>query len=132
MINIEGITIGQIILAGGSLMALYKIIQWAWMTFVKPKEDITKDISDIKAEIKQINEKLDNDYVTIGKHEQSLNQITAKLGNHLEEYEDVHEGLKVMLISQNQVLKSLLENGNNKEGLRSAHDQLTKYLQSKL
>ena len=132
MINVEGITIGEIIVAGGSLMALYKLIQWLWLTFVKPKEDITKDISDIKAEIKQINQKLENDFVAIGKHESTLSQMGVKLGAHLEEYEDVHEGLKVMLISQNQVLKSLLENGNNKDGLKKAHAQLTKYLQSKL
>ena len=132
MINIEGITIGQIILAGGSLMALYKIIQWLWQTFVKPKEDIAKDINDIKNEIKQINEKLNNDYATLQRHENLLSDHSTTIRDHSSAYEDMHEGLKVMLISQQAVMKSLLENGNNKGGLRSAQAELSKYLQSKI
>ena len=42
MMNLEGLTIGDIIAAGAVLMALWKFITWAFDIFVKPKESKVK------------------------------------------------------------------------------------------
>ena len=126
MMNLEGLTIGDIIAAGAVLMALWKFITWAFDIFVKPKEKVNKDIADIKRDITEIKEKLNADYKQLSEHEQALQELSRR------DSKDIHNALRVILIAEQAVTKSLLENGNNKEGLRQAQKELNNYLQSKI
>lgn len=132
MMNLEGLTIGDIIAAGAVLMALWKFITWAFDIFIKPKEKVNKDIADIKRDITEIKEKLNADYKQLSEHEAALQELSRRVINQEDDSKDIHNALRVILIAEQAVTKSLLENGNNKEGLRQAQKELNNYLQSKI
>ena len=130
--NIEGITIGQIIAAGAVLMALWNIIKWVYNYFVKPGEDVTKDILSIKKDISDIKGKLEQDYKVLNDHEKALNDLARRVIQQEDDSNDIHNALRVILVAEQAVTKSLLEDGNNKEGLRKAQEELNHYLRSKI
>lgn len=130
--NIEGITIGQIVAAGAVLMALWNIIKWVYNYFVKPGEDVTKDITTIKKDISDIKGKLEQDYKVLNDHEKALNDLARRVIQQEDDSNDIHNALRVILVAEQAVTKSLLENGNNKEGLRKAQEELNNYLRSKI
>lgn len=130
--NLEGITLGEIIAAGAVLMALWKLLTWVVDTFVKPKEAVNKDIADIKKELTEIKQKLTEDYRKLNDHEQALSDLARRVIQQEDDSADIHNALRVILIAEQAVTKSLLENGNNKEGLRQAQTELNRYLQSKI
>ena len=130
--NIEGITIGQIIAAGAVLMALWNIIKWVYNYFVKPGEDVTKDILSIKKDISDIKGKLEQDYKVLNDHEKALNDLARRVIQQEDDSNDIHNALRVILVAEQAVTKSLLEDGNNKEGLRKAQEELNNYLRSKI
>ena len=130
--NIEGITLGQIIAAGAVLMALWNIIKWVYNYFVKPGEDVTKDILSIKKDISDIKGKLEQDYKVLNDHEKALNDLARRVIQQEDDSNDIHNALRVILVAEQAVTKSLLEDGNNKEGLRKAQDELNHYLRSKI
>ena len=126
--NIEGITIGQIIAAGAVLMALWNIIKWVYNYFVKPGEDVTKDILSIKKDISDIKGKLEQDYKVLNDHEKALNDLARRVIQQEDDSNDIHNALRVILVAE----QALLEDGNNKEGLRKAQEELNHYLRSKI
>lgn len=130
--NIEGITLGQIIAAGAVLMALWNIIKWVYNYFVKPGEDVTKDILSIKKDISDIKGKLEQDYKVLNDHEKALNDLARRVIQQEDDSNDIHNALRVILVAEQAVTKSLLEDGNNKEGLRKAQEELNNYLRSKI
>ena len=130
--NIEGITVGQIVAAGAVLMALWNIIKWVYNYFVKPGEDVTKDILSIKKDISDIKGKLEQDYKVLNDHEKALNDLARRVIQQEDDSNDIHNALRVILVAEQAVTKSLLEDGNNKEGLRKAQDELNHYLRSKI
>ena len=130
--NIEGITLGQIIAAGAVLMALWNIIKWVYNYFVKPGEDVTKDILSIKKDISDIKGKLEQDYKVLNDHEKALNDLARRVIQQEDDSNDIHNALRVILVAEQAVTKSLLEDGNNKEGLRKAQEELNHYLRSKI
>lgn len=130
--NIEGITIGQIVAAGAVLMALWNVLKWAYNSFIKPGEDVTKDITKIKNDISEIKGKLEQDYKVLNDHEKALNDLARRVIQQEDDSNDIHNALRVILVAEQAVTKSLLENGNNKEGLRKAQDELNNYLRSKI
>lgn len=130
--NIEGITIGQIVAAGAVLMALWNILKWVYNSFVKPGEDVTKDITTIKKDISDIKGKLEQDYKVLNDHEKALNDLARRVIQQEDDSNDIHNALRVILVAEQAVTKSLLEDGNNKEGLRKAQEELNHYLRSKI
>ena len=130
--NIEGNTLGQIIAAGAVLMALWNIIKWVYNYFVKPGEDVTKDILSIKKDISDIKGKLEQDYKVLNDHEKALNDLARRVIQQEDDSNDIHNALRVILVAEQAVTKSLLEDGNNKEGLRKAQEELNHYLRSKI
>lgn len=130
--NIEGITVGQIVAAGAVLMALWNIIKWVYNYFVKPGEDVTNDITTIKKDISDIKGKLEQDYKVLNDHEKALNDLARRVIQQEDDSNDIHNALRVILVAEQAVTKSLLENGNNKEGLRKAQEELNNYLRSKI
>ena len=130
--NIEGITVGQIVAAGAVLMALWNIIKWVYNYFVKPGEDVTKDILSIKKDISDIKGKLEQDYKVLNDHEKALNDLARRVIQQEDDSNDIHNALRVILVAEQAVTKSLLEDGNNKEGLRKAQEELNNYLRSKI
>lgn len=128
----DNITIGQIVAAGAVLMALWNILKWIYSTFVKPADDVTKDINDIKKDIAEIKTKLQADYSTLNEHEKALDDLARRLIQQEDDSDDIHNALRVILVAEQAVTTSLLENGNNKEGLRNAQKELNNYLRSKI
>ena len=49
-----------------------------------------------------------------------------------EEFEDIHEIMRLNLNASQQLLKSNLEGGNNKAGIQKASDEIQEYLRSKV
>lgn len=131
MINIEGVTIGDILVAGASLMAIWKLIQWVWSTFVKPKEDRDNDIKEIKEDIAEIKTKLQSDYQMLSNHDRSIDELARKVVQIETDSNDLHQVLRIIVVAEQAVTKSLLE-GNNEEGLRKAQKELNDYLNSKI
>lgn len=132
MINIEGITIGDLLIAGASLMALYKLLQWLFVTFIKPDKDRDDDIAGIKKDIAEIKQKLDRDYTMLADHDKSINDLARRVVQQETDSVELHEVLRIIVVAEQAVTKSLLEDGNNKEGLRHAQNELNEYLQSKI
>lgn len=132
MINIEGITIGDLLIAGASLMALYKLLQWLFVTFIKPDKDRDDDISGIKKDIAEIKQKLDRDYSMLADHDKSINDLARRVVQQETDSVELHKVLRIIVVAEQAVTKSLLEDGNNKEGLRNAQNELNEYLQSKI
>lgn len=131
MINIEGITIGELLIAGASLMAIWKFIQWIWTTFVKPREDTESDIASIKKDLTEIKAKLQKDFDTLNEHDRSINELARKMVQIETDSQDIHRVLRVIVVAEQAVTKSLLE-GDNEEGLRHAQKELNDYLSSKV
>lgn len=132
MINIEGITIGDLLIAGASLMALYKLLQWLFVTFIKPDKDRDDDIAGIKKDIAEIKQKLDRDYTMLADHDKSINDLARRVVQQETDSVELHKVLRIIVVAEQAVTKSLLEDGNNKEGLRNAQNELNEYLQSKI
>lgn len=132
MINIEGITIGDLLIAGASLMALYKLLQWLFVTFIKPDKDRDDDIAGIKKDIAEIKQKLDRDYTMLADHDKSINDLARRVVRQETDSVELHKVLRIIVVAEQAVTKSLLEDGNNKEGLRNAQSELNEYLQSKI
>lgn len=132
MINIEGITIGDLLIAGASLMALYKLLQWLFVTFIKPDKDRDDDIAGIKKDIAEIKQKLDRDYSMLADHDKSINDLARRVVQQETDSVELHKVLRIIVVAEQAVTKSLLEDGNNKEGLRNAQNELNEYLQSKI
>lgn len=132
MINIEGITIGDLLIAGASLMALYKLLQWLFVTFIKPDKDRDDDIAGIKKDIAEIKQKLDRDYTMLADHDKSINDLACRVVQQETDSVELHKVLRIIVVAEQAVTKSLLEDGNNKEGLRHAQNELNEYLQSKI
>lgn len=132
MINIEGITIGDLLIAGASLMALYKLLQWLFVTFIKPDKDRDDDIAGIKKDIAEIKQKLDRDYSMLADHDKSINDLARRVVRQETDSVELHKVLRIIVVAEQAVTKSLLEDGNNKDGLRNAQSELNEYLQSKI
>ena len=113
-------------------MALWNIIKWVYNYFVKPGEDVTKDILSIKKDISDIKGKLEQDYKVLNDHEKALNDLARRVIQQEDDSNDIHNALRVILVAEQAVTKSLLEDGNNKEGLRKAQEELNNYLRSKI
>lgn len=128
----DNVTVGQLAILFGTFTAIVKGFDWIMERFIKPKFQKETAMTDIEKEIKEIAGKLDKDYSTLKDHDKRIMSLESRIGDIEEDRIDVHEALHVLVVGQQAVTKSLLEDGNNKVGLRNAELELEKYLTSKV
>ena len=94
---IEGITLGELIIAGGSLIAIWRIFDFIYQKVFKPHNDISNDIKEIKAEVKAIKEKQDRDYKVLQDHEKRIDNMEDVIKYLKEDREELHDTNKMLL-----------------------------------
>lgn len=122
---IEGITLGELIIAGGSLMAIWKIIDFVYQKVFKPHNDISNDIKEIKTEVKAIKEKQDRDYKMLQDHENRITNVEERIGFSEEDRKELHETNRMML----EGIQALL-GGDSKE-IEDARRLIQKFFMDK-
>ena len=113
-------------------VAVVKTIDWIWGRFVTPKLEKDEKFEKMEKALTEIKEKLDKDYQKLDGHEERIAKLEAKAKDSAAEREDMHNALKVIIVGQQAITKSLLEDGNNKSGLKQAEKLLEEYLTSKV
>ena len=128
----DNVTLGELAVLFVAFQALVKGIDWSWDRFVRPKIQRDNDFTNIEKELKDISVKLDNDNNLLKDHSHRLTNLETKMIDIEEDRIDIHNALRVIVLGQQAVTKSLLEDGNNKEGLNDAEKALAEYLAGKL
>ena len=129
--NIESITIGDIIAAGAVLMALWNVFKFIYEKFVKPRTDsaraideIKEDMSDIKEDVSEMKEKLASDYEQLSNHADRLKKLE-------ERQDDFREFLRISLDAQRALIEHGLDGDNQaemKKSLSAIDDYLKKHI----
>lgn len=128
MTALEMMTVAEVILVFGVIMSLGTIVKWVYDTFHKPKDDI----KEVRESLNEIKNKLDDDFKKLTSHEDRLEHIESRLDYYEKDKKDVHDGLRVILGSLKQITKSILEDGNNHEGLRTSEKEIDDYMRAKV
>lgn len=113
-------------------VAVVKTIDWIWGRFITPKLEKDEKFEKMEKDLQEINSKLDRDYQKLDGHEERIAKLEARAEDNESEREDMHNALKVIIVGQQAITKSLLEEGNNKSGLKEAERLLEEYLTSKV
>mgnify|MGYP006363381881 FL=1 len=66
------------------------------------------------------------------KDNERLKKLEANDAAKVEEFADIHEIMRLNLNASQQLLKSSLEGGNNRDGMQKASDEIQEYLRSKV
>ena len=128
----ENITIAQ---GWGMLLssiAVIKVLEWIFDKFITPHFKKKEEEEDIKKTVNEIKQKLDKDFEKIGNHEVRIVKLESSAELSEEERKDTRNALKIIIVGQQAITKSLLEDGNNKDGLKKAEEMLDDYLTSKV
>lgn len=128
----ENITIAQ---GWGMLLsaiAVLKVFEWIFDKFITPHFKKKEEEEDIKKTVNEIKQKLDKDFEKIGNHEVRIGKLEISANASEEEQKDTRNALKIIIVGQQAITKSLLEDGNNKDGLKKAEEMLDDYLTSKV
>lgn len=131
METINQINVAQLVTLYVCFASSVKAIDWLWARFIKPKLEKEKKSFDIEVEISAIKNKLDKDYSLLSDHEKRISSVEEKVRFSEEDRKDLHNAIRVMIVGQQAITKSLLEDGNNKDGLQRAEEQLEDYLRLK-
>jgi hypothetical protein len=130
--NFDNITLAQLIMLVGSAAALVKFIDWVWGRFVSPKLKKDSEIAKMAEKLETIDKKLTNDFVTLEQHGRRIETLEVRMSGQEKDSEELHNSLRVLVVALQAMIKSSLENGNNREGLKNAEEELDKYLRSKV
>ena len=66
------------------------------------------------------------------KDNERLKKLEADNVAKVEEFTDIHEIMRLNLNASQQLLRSSLEGGNNRDGMQKASDEIQEYLRSKV
>ena len=128
----ENITVIQAWAMFISAIAVFKVFEWIFQRFITPhfvkkqkEESIDKTLTEIK-------DKLDKDFNKLENHEDRIGKLEKIANEALQEHDDLRETLKVIVVGQQAITKSILYEGNNKEGLLKAEKMLDEYLHSRV
>lgn len=130
--NYESITVGQVIIVVGAVVAFVKFVDWMWARFVAPHLKKEADFSAVTAKLDSIDKKLTNDFVKLEQHDRRLEGLEVRMTGQERDSEELHKSLRVLVVALQAMIKASLDNGNNREGLKHAEDELNHYLNSKL
>ena len=122
---IEGITLGELVIAGGTLMAIWKLIDFVYQKIFKPHNDISNDIKEIKAEVKALKERQDRDYRVLQDHETRISNVEDRIGFSEEDRKELHKTNRMMLDG----IQALL--GGNHEEIEEARRLIRKFFTEK-
>lgn len=115
-----------------SAIAVLKVFEWIFDKFITPHFKKKEEEEDIKKTVNEIKQKLDKDFEKIGNHEVRIGKLEISANASEEERKDTRNALKIIIVGQQAITKSLLEDGNNKDGLKKAEEMLDDYLTSKV
>ena len=115
-----------------SVVAVVKVIDWLWERFITPHLKKKEKDASMEKSLNEIKEKLNKDFEKLGDHEVRIGKLEGVANDSKTEREEMHQALKIIVIGQQAITKSLLEDGNNKEGLQKAEEMLDDYLTSKV
>lgn len=115
-----------------SAIAVLKVFEWIFDKFITPHFKKKEEEEDIKKTVNEIKQKLDKDFEKIGNHEVRIGKLESSAELSEEERKDTRNALKIIIVGQQAITKSLLEDGNNKDGLKKAEEMLDDYLTSKV
>lgn len=96
----------------GAIMAIEKFVKW-----MQSKTTIAK----LKETIEEHTFYLEND-------NKRIKSLELKLEDSKKDREEIHEVNRLTLTAVQALLKSNLEGGNNREGMKSASDDIQKFL----
>lgn len=115
-----------------SAITVFKTFEYLINRFIFPK--FQKDVEDkqMKETIQEIKSKLDKDFEVLNKHEERLDALENKINESDHDRSNMREALRIIVYGQQQITKSLLEDGNNKKGLQEAESKLDEYLRLKI
>lgn len=115
-----------------SAITVFKTFEYLINRFIFPK--FQKDVEDkqMKETIQEIKSKLDKDFEVLNRHEERLDALENKINESDHERSNMREALRIIVYGQQQITKSLLEDGNNKKGLQEAESKLDEYLRLKM
>ena len=132
MIDLNDVTIGQLVVLFGSLVAFIKFVDWAWGRFVTPRLKHDAVFKSMEQKLEKIDNKLTNDFVKLEQHDRRLENLEVRMKEQEKDSQELHNTLRILVVAMQAMIKSSLENGNNREGLEKAEDQLNNYLNSKV
>ena len=115
-----------------SAIAVLKVFEWMFDKFITPHFQKKEKDASMEKSIQEIKTKLDKDFEKLGNHEVRIEKLETVAGDSKAEREDMRKALKIIVIGQQAITKSLLDNGNNKGGLQNADKMLDDYLTSKV
>ena len=128
----KDITIGQVIVIVGAIVAFIKFIDWLWAKFVEPHLKNQQVLTQTEQDIKEIKEMLKNDYQRLQDHDDRLKRLENLQKDSEQDRKELHESFRVTMVALQALLKSRLENDNNISGIQNAEREIEKYMQSKL
>ena len=126
------ITIGQLMIVVGAIVAFIKFIDWLWAKFVEPHLKNQQVLTQTEQDIKEIKEMLKNDYQRLQDHDDRLKRLENLQKDSEQDRKELHESFRVTMVALQALLKSRLENDNNISGIQNAEQEIEKYMQSKL
>lgn len=128
----ENITVVQAWAMFLSAIAVFKAFEWIFQRFITPHFIKKQKEESIDNTLNEIKEKLDKDFAKLENHEVRIGKLESIANNALEEHNDLRETLKVIVIGQQAITKSILYEGDNREGLLKAEKMLDEYLHSRV
>lgn len=130
--NVENITLIQAWGIVLSIVAIIKVLDWIADRFIKPHLVKKERDNNMEKSLQEIKDKLNKDFEKLGDHEVRIGKLENVANDSKVEREDMRNALKIIVIGQQAITKSLLEDGNNKDGLKKAEEMLDDYLTSKV
>lgn len=130
--NINDITIGQIVVVVSAVVALFKFIEWVWNKFVDPHIKHEQVLTQTEKDIKEIKDMLKADYQKLIDHDTRLTRLELVTKESEDDRQDLHESVRVTMVALQAMLKSMVDKDNNINGIQTAEREIEKYLQSKI
>lgn len=132
MINIENITIGQLLALVAVIMTVVKAMDWFVDRFITPRLKKDSQIQGIEKQLGEIALKLDRDLTRLNGHDQKIEDLEHRMQTVEKENGDMHDYKRITLQAIQSLLKHNLENGNNIDDMSRSSKDIDDYLHSKI
>lgn len=130
--NINDITIGQVVVVVSAIVALFKFLEWIWNKFVDPHVKHEQVLTQTEKDIKEIKEMLKNDYQKLIDHDTRLTRLELVTKESEDDRRDLHESVRVTMVALQALLKSSIDKDGNETGIKKAESEIERYMQSKI
>ena len=130
--NINDITIGQVVVVVSAIVALFKFLEWVWNKFIDPHVKHEQVLTQTEKDIKEIKEMLKNDYQKLIDHDTRLTRLELVTKESEDDRRDLHESVRVTMVALQALLKSSIDKDGNETGIKKAESEIERYMQSKI